>query len=487
MTSTPAEASTPDAPAEAEPARAGLRTNRNYQRVWFAGAISGLGDIVFTTAVVLWVGAIIAKGQTWAPLAVTGVLFSAMGPAVLLGPIGGVFADRWNRRRTMLVTDLLRAAIIGSLILLPTAGKHLSIGVTLTLIYVGVALESAVAQFFNPSRFGLMGTVVADADRERAGSIAQGTDAVTSIIGPPMAAPLLVSAANGPQWALAVNAVSFLVSFAATSLVRVPDAAAGAGERAKGSAIQEFRAGIRFVFGNRTLRLIIVAIIVVTVGASAVNVLDLFFVTVNLHLRASLYGLMDAAFGFGSVVGAVIFAVAGKRLKAHNVFSYGLLLGGLGIAAYSRSTVLWVALLVLFLLALPVAGVNSMVGPLIFRQTPREMLGRVAGVVNPLQRMATFGGMAVSTWLASTALRNLDAHVAGIHFGPIDTIFFAGGLLVALTGAWSLVVMRGVMAPVAAPTPAEAVASSLPAPAVAPTMEHDLVDAGSAPDDRLPD
>ncbi len=447
----------------------GLRGNRNYQLVWFSGAISGLGDIVFTTGVVLWVGAFIAKGQTWAPLAVSGVLVAAMIPAVLLGPVGGVYADRWNRRRVMLATDLVRAVLIGALILLPTFGEHLSIGVKLTLIYATVALESGFAQFFNPARFGMMGTVVADADRERASSIGQGTTAATSIIGPPLAAPLLVSAQSGVQWALLSDALSFAVSFLAVTLVRVsaaqmePDPSAE-----RHSAMQDFRAGLRFVGRNRTLRLIIVAIIMVTLGAGAVNVLDLFFVTGNLHVSPALYGLMDAAFGGGLVVGAIVFAVVGSRIPASRVFSFGLVIGGLGISAYSRSTVLWVAMAVLFLIAIPISGVNAMVGPLLFRETPKDMVGRVIGVINPVQQAASFGAVAVATWLASTALHGLHAHVLGLRFGPIDTIFFASGLLIAATGAWSVVALRDMGKRPAAPVPEQ------PAPTVAESLESNL-------------
>lgn len=472
----------PDDVPTAPPAAPGLRANRRYQLVWFSGAISGLGDIVFTTGVVLWVGAFIAKGQSWAPLAVSGVLVSAMVPAVLLGPIGGVYADRWNRRRVMLVCDLVRAAVIGALILLPTFGDGLHIGAKLSLIYVAVAVESAFAQFFNPARFALLGTVVADVDRERAGSIGQGTQAITSIIGPPMAAPLLVSAQSGVQWALLADALSFAVSFVAVLGIKlsrseaVPGAAAGGG-----TAMQDFRAGLRFIGRNRTLRLIIIAIVMVTFGAGAINVLDLFFVTRNLHLSPALYGFMDAAFGSGLVVGAIVFAVIGGKIGAARVFSYGLLLGGVGITLYSRSTVLWVALVMLFLTAVPVSGVNSMTGPLLFRETPKEMVGRVVGVINPVQEVASFGSIAIATWLASTVLSDLDAHVLGVHFGTIDTIFFGGGIVIAVTGAWAVVVLRGAAAPAVAgeaPTVAEAIESTVP-----PTdLGHALADEAAAAD-----
>jgi MFS family permease len=430
----------------------GLAHNRNYQLTWFGGAISGLGDIVFTTAVVLWVGAIIAKDKPWAPLAVSGVLVSALVPTVVLGAVGGVYADRWNRRRTMLITDLIRAAVVGALILLPTWGDHLGIGAKLGLVYAGVAVENAVAQFFNPARFGLLGVVVPDADRERAGSISQGTQALTSIIGPPLAAPLLISASHGPQWALAVNALSFLVSFIAISFIRVP--ASDLEPDRSGpphSAMQDFRAGLRFLLGNPILRFVIVAIVIVTFGAGAINVLDLFFVTRNLHVAASLYGLVDAAFGAGLTAGAILFAAVGGRIGARKVFAYGLLLGGIGVVGYSRSTVLWEAMVILFALAVPIAGVNSMVGPLLFREVPRDMLGRIIGVINPVQQAASFASIAIATWLASTVLRRLDAHVLGVHLTAIDTIFAVSGLLIAGTGVWALTALRGLGGP---PTPA---------------------------------
>jgi len=445
----------------------GLRANRRYQLVWFSGAISMLGDIVFTTGVVLWVGAFIAKGQTWAPLAVSGVLVSAMVPTVLLGAVGGVYADRWNRRRLMLVCDLVRAVVIGALILLPTFGNGLHIAVKLTLIYATVAVASAFAQFFNPARFALLGTVVADSDRERAGSIGQGTQAITSIIGPPLAAPLLVSAQSGVQWALLADALSFVISFFAVLALKVTRAEVEPDASTRSStAMQDFRAGLRFIGQSRTLRLIITAIVMVTLGAGAINVLDLFFVTRNLHVSPALYGLMDAAFGTGMVAGAIFFAVVGPKIGAARVFSGGLFLGGVAIILYSRSTTLWVALIILFLLGLPLAGVNSMSGPLLFRETPKEMTGRVIGVINPVQEVASFASIAVATWLASTVLRNLDAHVLGLHFGTIDTIFFASGIVIAVTGAWAVAALRGVGAPGTAaegpPTVTEALEAAAP-------------------------
>lgn len=433
----------------------GLGHNRNYQRVWFAGAISDLGDVMFLTAMVVWVGANIARGHPWAPLAVSGVLLADMIPAMLIGPIGGVYADRWDRRRTMLATDVARAAIFGALILLPSFGEHLSIALKLAMIYAAVLFASVFTQFFRPARFAVFGTVVADPDRERAGSIAQGTDATTAILGPPIAAPLVVNLASGVQWALAVNAVSFLVSFVAVLGVRLPVTKAGAREQDAGeqeageqeeeprNVWQDMGIGLRFVLGSRLMRVIVSAVVLVTFAVGSINVLDLFFVSRNLHVSPGYYGVLDAAIGAGLVLGSVLFAVVGRRLRAFRVFSIGLVCCGIGMAAYSRSTMLWVAVVILFVLGVPLAGVNSMIGPMVYREVPPALLGRVLGVLRPVQEIASAAAIILSTWLASTVLRSLNARALGTHFGPIDTIFFAGGVLTVAVGLWTMRATRG--------------------------------------------
>jgi MFS family permease len=68
---------------------------------------------------VLWIGTVIAKGQSWAPAAVSGVLIAAAVPAIVVGPVAGVFVDRWDHRRIMLVSEVGRGILV--LALLPLA------------------------------------------------------------------------------------------------------------------------------------------------------------------------------------------------------------------------------------------------------------------------------------------------------------------------------------------------------------------------------
>src|ERR1035438_4579137 len=72
--------------------------NRNYAKLWYGQAASAVGDSVFGTTLVLWVSQVLASGRAWAPTAVSGILVAAGAAFVLVGPVAGVFVDRWNRK-----------------------------------------------------------------------------------------------------------------------------------------------------------------------------------------------------------------------------------------------------------------------------------------------------------------------------------------------------------------------------------------------------
>jgi MFS family permease len=91
----------------------GLLINRNFALLWLGQTISVFGDELFDFTLLIWIAAVLTRrpdGTTepWAPLAVSGVLIATIIPYFLLGPLAGVFVDRWEKRQTMLWMDGLR-------------------------------------------------------------------------------------------------------------------------------------------------------------------------------------------------------------------------------------------------------------------------------------------------------------------------------------------------------------------------------------------
>src|SRR5215469_18435244 len=89
-----------------------MLVNRNYAKLWYGQAVSAIGDTVFVTTLVLWVSQVLVHGSPWAPAAVSGILVAAGAAVALVGPVAGVFVDRWNRKSTMLRTEVIRGAMV---------------------------------------------------------------------------------------------------------------------------------------------------------------------------------------------------------------------------------------------------------------------------------------------------------------------------------------------------------------------------------------
>jgi MFS family permease len=424
--------------------------NANFTRLFYGLAISAVGNYVFDTTLILWITTRLLAGKSYAPAAVSGVLVAMSVAIFVLAPVAGVFVDRWDKRRTMMGSDLIRAGLVTVLIvvaLLP-AGT-LAVGVVLALIYFVVFASTGVANFFQPANFTLVGDIVGgDAERAKAASLNQSANYTAAIVGPPLAAPLLFS--TSVIWALVINALSFLVSFLMVRGIKVPATPAIQSTTDttidKVGFLREFAAGVRFVARTRTLRVLLIMIVIVTLGTGAVNALSVFFVTENLHADASLYGLLGMGEGIGAIIGTLAAAWLCRRLGDVRVLYWGLTAIGLGLLVYGRLTALPVAVAVLALLGLPLGGINVAMTPIILREVPREMLGRAVSVFGPLQQLANMISVFAAGWLVSTVLLHLDMTVGGIRFGRIDSVFLVCGLLITAGGLYTWIALRSAKA-----------------------------------------
>ena len=422
----------------------GALINPEYARLWFGQAVSTLGDVVFATTLVLWVGTVLAKGRPWAPAAVSGVLVAIGAAMLLFGPIAGVFADRWDSRHTALGTELIRGTLVGLLALLSfVPARDLPIGAWLTAIYVVVFTLNITSQFFQPARFTLVRDFLpGDVDRARASGIAQATGQLAMMIGPPLAAPLLFTV--GVQWALLFNALSYAVSFAAIRSVpaRPRNAAPDQCDRKRTGVLTEFAAGLRFFRSNKTLVTLLVVAVIGQWGTAPLDTLNVFFVTGNLHASAHEYGYLGAAFGAGGIIGALCAGRLVRGFGTRNVAWAGMFVSGVLLVIYSRQTVLAAGLVVIFLFALPEGMVNTAMAPLLLGAAPREYVGRVTAVFTPVNQIAGMLATMVAGWLLSSALRTFSFSLAGVRLGPVDVIFLVSGSLLMVSGLYARIALR---------------------------------------------
>lgn len=241
---------------------------------------------------------------------------------------------------------------------------------------------------------------------------------------------------------MVADALSFAVSFFTLLAIHAPKAATSVvpGERAH--FFREMGAGLRFFFGNRILVTMLIAIVIAMAGAGAINALDYFFVTQNLHASPSVYGYVGAVFGTGILIGAILSSALVEKIGVAR--SVGLALTGLGLMliAYSRMTTLAPALALLFIGGALQAMLNVAIGPLLLHVTRRELIGRVVSIFQPAVTLSSLLSVALAGYLASTVLADFHATLLSISLGPIDTIFTFAGLLALIGGIYALVNLR---------------------------------------------
>lgn len=412
--------------------------NRDFALWWLGGTISNVGDFVFDTTVVIWVVTQLARGATWAPLAVSGVLLAVSLPTLLVRPFAGALADRWDKRRLMQWMDATRFALMLALLLvsalpLPTFAR-------LVALYLVVLLASACAQFFAPAQLALLSAIVPDADLPRASGLQQITTYI-AIIGGPSLAGLLFFVAGAPT-ALGVNAASFALSWLAVRAIRPHGACdtptSGDAPRQHENILAEMAAGLRLVAGNPALRMVALSLSTVMLGLGTQLALNIFFVTTTLHASASLYGMLSGAFGIGSVIGAGVASKVISRVGLARTYAGAMTLVGVGVVAYSLMTSFPLALLLYGLVGIPNAINVVAYMPLVLRATPPSFVARVNSIITPAYSAAMLFSETLAGYLAGGPLRTFDARLFGLRLDAMSLMIGIGGLVAITAGIYAL-------------------------------------------------
>jgi len=411
-----------------------LLLNRNFALLWIGDVISALGDYSFSITLTIWVGLILGKGQPWAPLAVIGLVLTSAFPAMIVGPAAGVYVDRWDKRTTMMWVDAIQAALVGVLLLMTFA--HLSLGWEIAIILTVNFLLVAVDQFYNQAGFPLIIDLVGVPQIGKAISRVLVFVSIGTLIGPAVGAPLIVF--WGPRWALFINMLSFIVSLVLIFAINAPKIEREAQPQEHKAFWPEFFAGVRFLAQSPFLRVTVIALAIETLGSSATNGLNLFFIAGTLHAPIALFGLLATAIGLGTLIGSTVANRLIERFGDTRVFWVSLLLGGLLLMVYSRLGAYIPALILVFIMGIPAGTINVVLGPMIARSTPREMMGRTNAARVSLITVAGFAGSLIAGTTDTTLLRNFHVSVLGMTFGTIDTIFLVGGAIASLGGIYAM-------------------------------------------------
>jgi len=175
----------------------------DFRSLWIAQTVSIVGDKINQ------VGLSIMVFQLTGSLTQMGIVFAiTFLPAALFGLIAGPLVDRWDRRRTMISADLLRAGFVSGMAVV--AVTAMPVGWKITLVYLLAFVSSTVALFFEPSRMALIPAVVSQDELMAANSLDMTTSSISELLGIGFGGALVATIGYGT--AFWVDAITFLIS-----------------------------------------------------------------------------------------------------------------------------------------------------------------------------------------------------------------------------------------------------------------------------------
>ena len=337
---------------------------RDFALLWTGMTFSLFGDFFFTVALAWETYNLSNSTKAY------GIISAAyLAPTVLFLVFGGVLTDRFERRRMMIVADVLRAAAIG------VAGAFaVTDRLTLWQLGIAVALTGVGDALFRPAFGSIVPEIVPKSLLAQANSLDQFVRTGVLIIGPVMAGVVIAVADAGV--ALLIDAGTFLVS-TVTALMLTPRPMP---RSEKGSFIREAREGFGFVRARPWLWASLVASAFMNVAIAARTVLLPYLVKNDLHKSALGLGLVSAATGAGALLCALVIGQRGLPHRHVLAMYFGWAVFLIAITAYGFGTTIAELVCFAFVGGAGIALGNAIWGTMMHRLVPREVLGRVTSI-----------------------------------------------------------------------------------------------------------
>jgi MFS family permease len=347
-------------------------------------------------------------------------------PGVLLSSPAGVFVDRWDRRRVLLVTNLLQAVTVTLLVSAE--------GNALWVVYV-VGMGAAVLQSFSePAESSLLPSLVGHDDLVAANSLNALNNRLGRLLGLPLGAALL--AASGLTGVVVVDCASFA---AAAGLVRLMRPLPARGHCSEGEQattdearsalrhfVHEWLEGLRLLRSERSIALVFFVLGLMTYGGTMLDPLSPGWVRDILGQGPATYALLMTAHAMGGIVGSLCVGALGRRLTPRHLMGWFSIIASALLLVRFNVPVVWLAFTLSVLNG--ATSVASAVGvdTLVQQSIPDRYRGRMFGSLGATGALLSLSGA-------------LTGGVLGGVIGIVPTLDIASGL-VGLAGVVVLVV-----------------------------------------------
>jgi CRP-like cAMP-binding protein len=355
---------------------------RDFTLLWIAQLVSTAGSALTDLAAAIFVwratGSALAVGLT---LMVTAI------PSLVVGLLAGVYVDRHDRKRIMIVTCLIQAVVVGLLAVVIGISA-----IALPGLYVLLLTNAGVKQFFDPAHDSLIPEVASDEELAAANSFLSIASFGSTAIG--FAGAGLLAGSVGLNWAFVLDAASFLFAAGCIAWMGPYPMPKPDDEASVAVILENLRSGMATLFGTPIIRSLFLVGTLMFLSFGLWNVLLLPFTLKTLHATEFQYGLQEGLTSVGFVAGSLFMARFSKHLPEPVWIIVAM--AGMGICGvlYGLSTQIGVAILLVMASGFLNSPSSVSRSVLLQRNTPREMRGRVFSSFYVMRDVIFLFGMA---------------------------------------------------------------------------------------------
>jgi DHA3 family macrolide efflux protein-like MFS transporter len=400
-------------PSQQQAIRA-LFHNRDFRLLWIGQLLSQVGDQCLLIAVMTLISSLTSD-----PLAVLIPAISVAIPQLVFGLVGGVMADRWNRKLVMIGSDVLRGLIVLSVLFIGSVQQ-------LWILYLAAAGLGLVGVFFYPARNAAIPNIVPSTLLLAANGLIQGSYMIALIVGSAVAGAVV------ELWmplAIILDSATFFVSATIIAVMGIPQTTAKRSSVSKENGVwEDMKVGLNFIRHNRALCRVLIITAIATLGIGAIVLLAIPHLKEQLGATGFEYGIAMSMLGLGSVMGGVMVSRLSRRLSTSTIVGGMLILAGAAIVTFAFALSYVVVLLSIVVIGLCVVIARGALDTIAQALSPDEVRGRVQSAVNLIVVAATVVAEGFSALLGSLV--------------GVQNVFVAAGLATTLTGAVAVFVLR---------------------------------------------
>jgi MFS family permease len=346
---------------QASPSPLAIFRNRNFTMIWLGQLVSTIGSSLASLAASIYIFRL-----TGSALSVGLMLMATAAPSLVVGLVAGVFVDRVDRKRIMIVADIVRAILV---FLIPfLIDSHVA------WLYILVMLTSAVGQFFEPAHASVLPEIASDEELAAANSFIAISSFGATAIG--FAASGLIASRFPIEWAFYLDTLSFLLSAVFIFMVKIEPLVVKGRTTVK-TVVRNLRSGLSFLFENPILKSLYMVSLPVFISFGLWNSLLLPFAKRALDATEFEFGIQEGLTSVGFVVGSLVMARWSHRLREGQWISMSYLLMGLVSAIYSQVSSIGFAIILVTISGFSNAPSAISRRLIIQRNVPREKRGRL--------------------------------------------------------------------------------------------------------------